>query len=122
MISLFSYEVLFPHRLLLLRLMKSLPDDVFHGAHQLSHTSIFSPASFSRTRVSIAKYKGDKLESIDEIRRLYEGQIPALKPETPGGRVDFFVQVIWALRVGASVIGMVALGSAWYGFKVIRSR
>ena len=62
------------------------------------------------------------LESVEVIRRLYEGKIPPMAPEHPGGRIDFFVQVAYALAAGASVVGALGLVGVWFGVKAVRGR
>ena len=66
--------------------------------------------------------KSSDLESVEVIRRRYEGKIAPLPPEHPGGRIDFFVQVGYALAAGASVVGALGLVGFWFGAKAIGRR
>ena len=94
---------------------------LYNWKHSPTRT-IFSPATFSRPRVVSWQEKKKDLESVEVIRPLYEGKIPLLAPEHPGGRIDFFVQVGYALAAGASVVGALSLVGVWFGVKAVRGR
>lgn len=58
-------------------------------------------------------------DSASAIRKLYEGKNFKMKPEHPGGRTDFFLQVEYTVKaIGGALVLLTALG-AWYGTKKI---
>lgn len=48
--------------------------------------------------------------------------IQPLESEHPGGRMDFFVQVEYAFKAAALVVGAVGLVGVWIGSRAIRRR
>ncbi|KAH8879509.1 hypothetical protein GQ53DRAFT_854586 [Thozetella sp. PMI_491] len=85
-------------------------------------TTLFASALFSERRLVQHASKALRLHSIEEIRRSYESTIPELKPEHPGGRIDFFVQVEYAVKTVGAVVGIAGLAAAYYGLRHLRGR
>lgn len=53
----------------------------------------FSVSMFSETRMAVPEHSLSRAsaprDSVSAIRKLYEGKIAKMKPEHPGGRIDF---------------------------------
>ena len=56
------------------------------------------------------------------IREGYEDRFPVPKEEHPGGRIDFFVQVDYAIKAAGVVLSVCCIAGMWFAGKAIRAR
>jgi len=82
----------------------------------------FPTSFFSRYRLLASGKHAISASSVEAIRQSYLGKISPLKPEHPGGRIDFFKQVEYALKGTGAVIGSLALVGIYFGAKALRRR
>lgn len=57
------------------------------------------------------------LNPVQKIRSSYDQRLPKLIPVHPGGRIDFFVQVGFAVKAAATIIGVCSIAGAFWAIK-----
>lgn len=84
--------------------------------------TLLSPSLFSKTRLVTHRKEETLPDNVAELRSKYEKAIPVLEPEHPGGRIDFFVQVEYAVKSAAALVAVGGLAAAYYGFRYWKHR
>jgi len=82
----------------------------------------FPTSFFSQYRLVASSKHAISASSVDEIRQSYIAKISPLKPEHPGGRIDFFKQVEYVLKGTGAVLGSLTLVGIYFGARSVRRR
>ncbi|CAK7225465.1 hypothetical protein SBRCBS47491_005899 [Sporothrix bragantina] len=91
----------------------------WHTGLEQPNDTLFSSSLFSNTRLITHGRQNAFPDNanVEKIRALYEKAIPVLKPEHPGGRIDFFVQVEYAFKTAAALVTVGGIAAVYFGVK-----
>ncbi|CAK7210482.1 hypothetical protein SEUCBS140593_000839 [Sporothrix eucalyptigena] len=82
--------------------------------------TLFPSSLFSNTRLITHGKQNALPGDVKKMRALYEKAIPVLKPEHPGGRIDFFVQVEYAIKTAAALVTVGGIAAVYFCVKHFR--
>jgi hypothetical protein len=82
--------------------------------------TLFPSSLFSNTRLITHGTQNALPGDVQKMRALYEKAIPVLKPEHPGGRIDFFVQVEYAFKTAAALVTVGGIAAVYFAVKHFR--